>query len=99
MAEVDTVGGAKELLDKASAMQTYATKAGIELEKPIAIGVLKIKIKLGELMPAKARKETGRGKKTMPRDGIVFHPHTVKNPIRVHWPRGEGEPSLVGEDW
>ena len=61
LAKIDTVGGAKELLDKASAMQTYATrlKAGIEIEKPIAIGVLKIKIKLGELSPAKTKKESG----------------------------------------
>ncbi len=54
LAEIETVPGAKDLLDKASAMQHYAErlKAGIEVERPIALGVLKIKAKLGELMPA-----------------------------------------------
>jgi len=60
LAEVDTVSGAKDLLDKASAMQHYAErlKAGIEVERPIALGVLKIKAKLGEMMPAE---KGGRG--------------------------------------
>ncbi len=42
-------------------MQHYADrlKAGIEVEKPIAIGVLKIKAKIGELLPAE---KGGRGK-------------------------------------
>lgn len=42
-------------------MQYYAQrlKAGIELERPIALGVLKIKAKVGELMPAE---KGGRGK-------------------------------------
>jgi len=54
LAEITTVEGAKDLLGKASAMQHYADrlKAGIEVQTPIAVGVLKIKTKLGELMPA-----------------------------------------------
>ena len=62
LAETDTVAGAKELLDKAGAMQHYAErlKAGVQIERPIAYGVLKIKAKLGELMPAG---KGGRGKK------------------------------------
>ena len=54
LAEIDSVSGAKELLDKAAAMQHYAErlKAGVKVERPIALGVLKIKAKLGELMPA-----------------------------------------------
>lgn len=62
LAEIETVNGAKELLDKAAAMQHYAgrLKAGIEVERPIALGVLKIKAKLGELMPAE---KGGRGNK------------------------------------
>jgi phage N-6-adenine-methyltransferase len=69
LAAMDSVDDAKGLLDKASAMQVYAErlKAGIEIEKPIAIGILKIKAKIGELMPAKPAgergKEGGRGKK------------------------------------
>lgn len=34
-------------------------KAGIEVERPIALGVLKIKAKIGELMPAKTKSEAG----------------------------------------
>lgn len=62
LAKIDTVAGAKDLLDKASAMQHYADRlrAGVEIERPIALGVLKIKAKLGELMPAG---KGGRGKK------------------------------------
>jgi len=65
LAEVETASGAKDLLDKASAMQHYAErlKAGIEVERPIALGVLKIKAKLGELCPATPPSEKGRGKK------------------------------------
>jgi len=61
LAEITDVLGAKDLLDQASTMQAYATrlKAGIEIARPIAIGVLKIKAKLGELMPAE---KGGRGK-------------------------------------
>jgi len=65
LAEIGTVARAKDLLDKAATMQHYAErlKAGIEVERPIALGVLKIKAKLGELAPAKPPKEKGRGKK------------------------------------
>jgi phage N-6-adenine-methyltransferase len=70
LAEIDTVAGAKDLLDKAATMQHYAErlKAGIELERPIALGVLKIKAKLGELMPAKPPQESGamKGKGSKP---------------------------------
>jgi len=62
LAKITTVAGAKDLLGKASAMQHYADrlKAGIEVQKPIAVGVLKIKTKLGELLPAE---KGGRGNK------------------------------------
>ena len=65
LAEISTVKGAKELLDKASAMRHYVArlKAGIEVERPIAIGVLKIKAKLGEMLPATPPSKKGRGRK------------------------------------
>jgi hypothetical protein len=70
LAEIGTVAGAKDLLDKAATMQHYAErlKAGIEIERPIALGVLKIKAKLGELMPAKPPQESGamKGKGSKP---------------------------------
>jgi len=61
LASIETVGEAKDMLDKAAAMRHYAErlKGGIEIEKPIAIGVLKIKAKIGELMPAKSPEESG----------------------------------------
>lgn len=66
---------AKGMLDKAVAMQKYAEqlKAGIEIGKPIAVGVLKIKIKLGQMMP---RENGGRGKKT-PKAALGFSAPTV----------------------
>lgn len=62
LAGVETVEDAKGLLDQASTMQHYAAKlgVGIEVARPISLGVLKIKAKLGELMP---REKGGRGKK------------------------------------
>lgn len=64
LAKVETLSEAKDMLDKAAAMQKYAEqlKAGVELERPIAIGVLKIKAKLGELMP-RGKVGAGRGNK------------------------------------
>lgn len=67
LATISTVEEAKELLDKGAAMATYAARlrAGIEVERPISFGVLKIKTKLGELLPAKPPSITGamKGKK------------------------------------
>jgi len=79
LAEIETVAEAKDMLDKASAMQHYAErlKAGVQIEKPIAVGVLKIKAKIGELMPAKTPKETGRGKKSSKSDLPVFDKVTL----------------------
>ena len=53
LAEVETADQAKDILDQAATMQAYAKqlKAGVALEKPIAAGVLKIKAKLGEMLP------------------------------------------------
>lgn len=64
LAEVQTVEGRKQLLDQAAVMQQYAKriKAGIEVEKPIAIGTLKLKAGLGELLPAKPPAERGQGR-------------------------------------
>lgn len=78
LAEIETVEQAKDLLDKASAMQHYADrlKAGIVIGKPIAVGILKIKAKLGELMPAKTPSETGRGKTASPAE-VVFPSATI----------------------
>ncbi len=39
--------------------------------------MLKIKAKIGELLPAKSPKETGRGKKTRLSDRQVFDRHTI----------------------
>ena len=78
LAEIDTVAGAKELLDNAATMQHYADrlKAGIEVERPIALGVLKIKAKLGELMPSEQGTRTdltsGNGSQKLP-----FDPKTI----------------------
>ena len=65
LAQIDTVQGAKGLLDQAATMADYASrlKAGIDIERPIAFGVLKIKAKIGELMPATPPGERGQGRK------------------------------------
>ncbi len=64
LAKVEDPAQAKHLLDQASAMQYYARKVadGVKYERPIAIAVLKMKAKLGELMPAGRR---GRGNKIL----------------------------------
>jgi hypothetical protein len=79
LATVTTLSEAKDVLDKAVAMKAYAEqlKAGVDIERPIAIGVLKIKAKIGELCPAKEPKETGRGKKTTSPAEVVFQPATI----------------------
>lgn len=83
LAEIETVEQAKDLLDKASSMQHYADrlKAGIGIEKPIAIGVLKIKAKLGELLSAPSASESGkkggRGKKGSASDKPPFGPSAI----------------------
>lgn len=81
LAEVQTIVGRKELLDKAAVMQQYAKriKAGIDIEKPIAIGTLKLKAGLGELMPAKPPSVTGamKGKKGSESDSLPFSNHTI----------------------
>lgn len=82
LAEIETVEQAKDLLDKASVMKTYAErlKAGVDIEKPIAIGVLKIKAKIGELLPAKPPGERGQGrggKSTQPDSVDLFDHSTI----------------------
>lgn len=79
LAKVTELKDAKDLLDKATVMRAYAErlKAGIDIERPIAIGVLKIKAKIGELAPAKTPKETGRGKKTSSPAELVFAKETI----------------------
>lgn len=64
LSTITTVEEAKDMLDKAAAMSAYAErlKAGIEIERPISLGVLKIKAKIGELMPAKSPGERGQGR-------------------------------------
>jgi len=78
LASIETVGEAKDMLDKAAAMRHYAErlKGGIEIEKPIAIGVLKIKAKIGELLPARpvGERGQGRGGKESPSLGEVDFP-------------------------
>ena len=76
-----TVGDATDMLAKASAMSSYASqlKAGIDIERPISLGVLKIKAKIGELMPAKQPGERGQGRggdKSIEPDGIDLSPQT-----------------------
>jgi phage N-6-adenine-methyltransferase len=75
LSQIETVGEAKEMLDKAAAMRHYAErlKGGIEIEKPIAIGVLKIKAKIGELCPA----VNGRPKTENPVADTGFNSHTI----------------------
>lgn len=48
---------------------------GIDIEKPIAVGVLKIKAKIGELLPA-GKVGAGRGNK-MPEQPVDFNPSTI----------------------
>lgn len=76
LSKIGNVDEAKGMLDKAAAMQKYAErlKAGIELERPIALGVLKIKAKLGELCPAKPPQVAGamKGKKGALADQAPF---------------------------
>jgi hypothetical protein len=81
LATVTTVQDAKDVLDKAVAMQAYADqlKAGVQIERPIALGVLKIKAKIGELCPAKEPKEAGamKGKKGSKPDLPPFDKMTI----------------------
>jgi len=83
LAEISTIAGAKDLLDKAAAMQYYADrlKAGVEIERPIALGVLKIKAKLGELLApesaAKRGAKGGRGRKAPAPGAGAFAAHTI----------------------
>jgi len=81
LAKVESVDEAKDMLDKASAMKHYAEKlkAGIEIERPIAVGVLKIKAKIGELCPAKTREKAGamKGKKGATADVVPFPQTTI----------------------
>ncbi len=59
-------------------------KAGIEVERPIAIGVLKIKAKLGELMPAKSPKESGAMKgKGSYKVEVPFHPRDISGHRKI----------------
>ena len=79
LATVTTLSEAKDVLDKAVAMKAYADqlKAGVEIERPIAVGVLKIKAKIGELCPATPKSETGRGKKSATADVALFPQTTI----------------------
>jgi hypothetical protein len=56
-------------------------QVGIDVAKPIAKGVLKIKDKLGELMPAT---KGGRGKKTPVGSTGVFSEHTIAAYRKIH---------------
>ncbi|MFP6691947.1 MAG: hypothetical protein VB875_02930 [Pirellulales bacterium] len=51
-------------------------KAGVEVERPLAIGVLKIKAKIGELMP-RGKVGAGRGNKNRA-PAAPFSDNTVK---------------------
>ncbi len=79
LSKISTVEEAKELLDQAVTMQAYVEqlKAGVEIGRPVAFGILKIKAKIGELTPAKSPKETGRGKKKTPTSGVAVFPQTT----------------------
>lgn len=77
LAKIETVEEAKDMLNQASAMRHYAEKlkAGLEIERPIALGVLKIKAKIGEMYPPRppCDRDQGRsGKKSTPSEGIDF---------------------------
>jgi phage N-6-adenine-methyltransferase len=81
LSTITTVEEAKDVLDKAVAMKAYADqlKAGVEIEKPIALGVLKIKAKIGDLCPAKQPKESGamKGKKGSVSAPLPFDNNTI----------------------
>lgn len=78
---VEQMGEVKEMLDKAAAMQHYAErlKAGVDIGKPISVGVLKIKAKIGELAPAKSPRESGslKGKKGATAEVAPFPQTTI----------------------
>ena len=82
LAKIETVEEAKDMLDKASAMRHYAEKlkAGLEVERPIALGVLKIKAKVGEMCPPRPPADRGQGrggkKSTTPAE-VDFAPETI----------------------
>ena len=80
LATIETLEDAKGMLDNAVAMQTYADqlKAGVDIERPIALGVLKIKAKIGKLLPAIPPKVKGAMKgKDIPGDAISFSKNTI----------------------
>ena len=64
LAKIEDFETVKEMLDKGDALQRYTQrlKVGVEIARPIAISVLKIKAKLGELMP-RGNVGAGRGNK------------------------------------
>lgn len=75
LATITTVEQASDYLAKAAAMQNYCQqiKASIEIERPIALGVLKLKAKLGQLLE---RGAPGRGNKN-PVPDTWFSSHTA----------------------
>lgn len=83
LAEIDNVEQATEMLDKAATMADYAKRLRVEAEiaKPIAVGVLKIKAKIGELLPALQPGDRGvlggRGNKAVLSDRKAFDKNTV----------------------
>lgn len=75
LSEIKTFETAKNALDKGVVMAKYASqiKASIDIERPIALGVLKLKGKVGVLSPPE---KGGRGKTTSPAE-VVFAPATI----------------------
>lgn len=84
LSEIKSVKSAKTHLAKAATMQKYAQqlKAGVEIEKPIAVGVLKLKGKVGELSPPE---KGGRGKKPVNQiDGFSRQTISAYRKIAAH---------------
>lgn len=76
LALIDSPKAAKELLARADAMSVYANrvKADKEIMDAIGYGRLKIIARLGELIPATPKKETGRGNKKSSGNGTLSPP-------------------------
>src|SRR5262245_15496051 len=84
LALIDTPAAGKDMLDQAAALEHYARRvnADTEIVNAIQYGKLKIIARLGELMPAPTRQESGakggRGNVKAPSPGETLFPDGTK---------------------
>jgi site-specific DNA-methyltransferase (adenine-specific) len=94
LALIDSPAGAKELLDQADTLVHYANriKADTATVNAIQYGKLQIAARLGELLPATPRNETGRGnKKVLIPESRLFRPETISRYRRIAAHKGKIE--------